>query len=67
MKIILRFQLALKRFNKNFFFSCDVPFSECVTEAHKPMCICKEEFHGNGTDVCIPMGFETEDNKRGYR
>merc|ERR1719410_1911019 len=46
---------------------CDVPFSECVTEEHKPMCICKEEFHGNGTDVCIPMGFETEDNKRGYR
>ncbi len=44
-----------------------MPFSECVTEAHKPMCICKEEFHGNGTDVCIPMGFETEDNKRGYR
>lgn len=46
---------------------CDVPFSECVTEEHKPMCICKEEFHGNGTDVCIPMGFENEDNKRGYR
>ena len=31
------------------------------------MCICKEEFHGNGTDVCIPVGFDTEDNKRGYR
>jgi len=46
---------------------CDVPFSECVTEEHKPMCLCKEDFHGNGTDVCIPMGFDTEDNKRGYR
>ena len=31
------------------------------------MCVCKEEFHGNGTDVCIPVGFTTEDNKRGYR
>jgi len=46
---------------------CDVPFSECITEEHNPMCICKDEFHGNGTDVCIPVGFETEDNKRGYR
>merc|ERR1719391_1176701 len=46
---------------------CDVPFSECVTEEHKPMCVCKENFHGNGTDVCIPEGFTTEDNKRGYR
>jgi len=46
---------------------CDVPFSECVTEDHKPMCVCKEEFHGNGTDVCIPVGFNTEENKRGYR
>jgi len=46
---------------------CDVPFSECVTENHEPMCVCKEEFHGNGTDVCIPEGFNTEENKRGYR
>ena len=44
-----------------------MPFSECITEEHKPMCVCKEEFHGNGTDVCIPVGFTTEDNKRGYR
>merc|ERR1719270_1220640 len=46
---------------------CNVPFSECVTEEHTPSCRCKENFHGNGTDVCIPMGFDTEDNKRGYR
>ena len=46
---------------------CSVPFSECVTEEHEPSCRCKENFHGNGTDVCIPMGFDTEDNKRGYR
>merc|ERR1712198_307889 len=46
---------------------CDVPFSECVTEEHKPMCVCKEEFHGNGTEVCVPVGFTNEDNKRGYR
>merc|ERR1719347_363575 len=46
---------------------CDVPFSECITEDHQPRCQCKENFHGNGTDVCIPMGFDTESNKRGYR
>merc|ERR1712071_96664 len=34
---------------------------------HTPSCRCKENFHGNGTDVCIPLGFDTEDNKRGYR
>ena len=48
-------------------FSCSVPFSECVTEDHTPSCRCKENFHGNGTEVCIPMGFDTEENKRGYR
>merc|ERR1712012_202381 len=46
---------------------CSVPFSECVTEDHTPSCRCKENFHGNGTEVCIPMGFDTEENKRGYR
>merc|ERR1719410_3183182 len=46
---------------------CSVPFSECVTEEHEPSCRCKENFHGNGTEVCIPMGFDTEENKRGYR
>ena len=46
---------------------CSVPFSECITEMHEPSCRCKENFHGNGTDVCIPMGFDTEENKRGYR
>merc|ERR1719450_275693 len=46
---------------------CGVPFSECVSEDHTPTCRCKENFHGNGTEVCIPMGFDTEENKRGYR
>jgi len=46
---------------------CNVPFSECISEDHTPSCRCKENFHGNGTDVCIPMGFDTEENKRGYR
>merc|ERR1719433_1664603 len=46
---------------------CSVAFSECVTEEHQPSCRCKENFHGNGTEVCIPMGFDTEANKRGYR
>ena len=42
-------------------------FSECVTEDHEPSCRCKENFHGNGTESCVPMGFDTEENKRGYR
>merc|ERR1719382_2162722 len=46
---------------------CRVAFSECVSEEHQPSCRCKENFHGNGTEVCIPMGFDTEANKRGYR
>merc|ERR1719410_151963 len=46
---------------------CSVPFSECVTEEHEPSCRCKENFHGNGTESCVPMGFDTEENKRGYR
>merc|ERR1719228_1728452 len=46
---------------------CDVPFSECITEEHQPECFCKENFKGNGTDVCIPDGFTEEANKRGYK
>merc|ERR1740129_2351038 len=46
---------------------CSVPFSECVTEEHEPSCRCKENFHGNGTESCVPMGFDTEDNNRGYK
>merc|ERR1712142_1307373 len=46
---------------------CQVAFSECISEDHTPSCRCKENFHGNGTDVCIPMGFDTKENKRGYR
>merc|ERR1712012_1187258 len=42
---------------------CSVPFSECVTEEHIPTCRCKENFHGNGTEVCIPMGFDEEDTE----
>ena len=42
---------------------CDVPFSECITEEHLPGCFCKENFKGNGTDVCIPDGFTEEANK----
>ena len=44
---------------------CDVPFSECITEDHMPGCFCKENFKGNGTDVCIPDGFTEEANKVG--
>jgi hypothetical protein len=42
---------------------CDVPFSECITEEHMPDCYCKENFKGNGTESCVPEGFEVEANK----
>merc|ERR1719508_295011 len=44
-----------------------VPFSECITEEHKPDCFCKEDFLGNGTESCVPKGFNVEANKRGYK
>merc|ERR1711971_1483048 len=46
---------------------CTVPFSECITEDHKPECFCKEDFLGNGTESCVPKGFNVEANKRGYK
>merc|ERR1719145_107130 len=46
---------------------CTVPFSECITEDHKPGCFCKEGFLGNGTESCVPQGFNVEANKRGYK
>lgn len=46
---------------------CKVPFSECITEEHKPDCFCKEDFLGNGTESCVPKGFNVEANKRGYK
>merc|ERR1712128_245763 len=46
---------------------CTVPFSECITEEHKPDCFCKEDFLGNGTESCVPKGFNVEANKRGYK
>merc|ERR1712012_579896 len=46
---------------------CSVPFSECITEDHKPGCFCKEGFLGNGTESCVPQGFNVEANKRGYK
>ena len=42
---------------------CTVPFSECITEDHKPGCFCKEGFLGNGTESCVPQGFNVEANK----
>ncbi len=41
---------------------CVVPYSECVAEDHVARCVCKEEFHGNGTVSCIPVGFEAKNN-----
>merc|ERR1712107_791750 len=46
---------------------CTVPFSECITEDHKPGCFRKEGFLGNGTESCVPQGFNVEANKRGYK
>ena len=44
---------------------CTVAFSECLTADHKPECFCKEGFTGNGTESCVPFGFNTEANKVG--
>ena len=41
---------------------CTVAYSECVAEDHVARCDCKEEFHGNGSVACIPMGFEEKNN-----
>ena len=36
---------------------CPVEHSECVGLNHIASCECKEGFHGNGTDFCVPDGF----------
>jgi len=46
---------------------CDVPHSECVVTEHQGACVCKEGFHGNATDNCIPDGFEEEENGKHYK
>ena len=45
-----------------FRIRCDVPYSECQGTDHKAECVCKKEFHGNGTVECIPDGFVEEEN-----
>ena len=34
---------------------------------HIASCECKEGFHGNGTDSCVPDGFTEEANGKHYR
>ena len=63
---IVRKQLGGKHLTV-FITRCNVPFSECTTEEHSPDCRCRDNFNGNGTDVCVPIGFDMEENKRGYR
>jgi len=46
---------------------CRVPHSECVVTDHVGSCQCKEGFHGNATDNCIPDGFEEESNGKHYK
>ena len=41
--------------------------SECVAFDHIASCECKEGFHGNGTDSCVPDGFTEEANGKHYR
>lgn len=41
---------------------CPVPYSECVGLDHIASCECKEGFHGNGTENCVPDGFTEEEN-----
>jgi len=47
--------------------NCPVPHSECVVTNHEGSCECKEGFHGNGTDNCIPDGFDEEENGKHYK
>ena len=46
---------------------CDVPHSICVVTDHVGACECKEGFHGNGTENCIPDGFTEEENGKHYK
>jgi len=46
---------------------CPVDHSECVAFDHIASCECKEGFHGNGTDSCVPDGFTEEANGKHYR
>lgn len=46
---------------------CPVQHSECVGTNHEASCECKEGFHGNGTDSCIPDGFTAETNGKHYK
>lgn len=41
---------------------CPVQHSECVGLNHVASCECKEGFHGNGTESCVPDGFTAEAN-----
>ena len=46
-----------------FRLECPVDHSECVTLDQIASCECKEGFHGNGTDSCVPDGFTEEANE----
>ncbi|CAB4053923.1 unnamed protein product [Lepeophtheirus salmonis] len=46
---------------------CPVQHSECVVSEHKFSCECKEGFHGNATERCVPDGFTAEENGKHYR
>ena len=55
--------------SNGFFFrlECATDYSECVAFNHSTSCECKEGFHGNGTDYCVPDGFTEEANGKQYR
>lgn len=46
---------------------CYVQHSECVVTDHVGACECKEGFHGNGTENCVPDGFTEDENGKHYR
>ena len=50
-----------------FRLECATDYSECVAFNHSTSCKCKEGFHGNGTDSCVPDGFTEEANGKHYR
>ena len=60
--MVLNTSVNIHIFWKYFRLDCPVPYSECVGLDHIASCECKEGFHGNGTENCVPDGFTEEEN-----
>jgi hypothetical protein len=56
------FQVTFKKTPFSNRLDCPIQHAECLGMDHEASCECKEGFHGNGTDSCIPDGFSEEVN-----